>query len=549
MCRSVSHKPRALFARRLLLPIVTLWLCIVAPSLKSATITAASPSYSDVNAAVNQASNGDTVIIPAGTATWSTAFSTSKAITLQGAGTTSGSNLTQINLSLSFGFNVTGVNRPFRLTGIYFNCFDWNHQFCLNFSGPTTQLRVDHCKFKSGQRTLTFGYTSHTSGPCYGVVDHCQFIEGDIMIAVGGYRIGDVKDGDVAWSEPVRPGTAECMVVEDNTFTYSISSKDEDIYCDRGAKVTVRHNTFTYNGPLGLAVDAHGGYGNERGTILYEFYNNTFTMNSYRPCHLRGGTHIFFNNAFNGSIGTAIQLDSDYFDYPTDCYFWSNTVNGAALTAVALGTGILSTGLHVGPYYMHAPQSGQRFYPYTSYTYPHPLVSGAAQSPTPSPTPTPPSTPTPPPTPTPTPLGLSFNSTEGTVTSPFAVNSDNSISQASDTDDPQQGGKAAYGFSVTSAGDYTILSTVNCPDGGSNSFFVDLDGEPVATMVWQVPVTSGFESRAVTWSGSTTPRFWTLPAGIHQLVIRGREANAKIKSISLVLRPSPPASPQIVTGN
>lgn len=93
-----------------------------------------------------------------------------------------------------------------------------------------------------------------------------------------------------------------------------------------------------------------------------------------------------------------------------------------------------------------------------------------------------------------------------------------------------------------------MLSMVNCPGSDSNSFFVDLEGDPISTMVWQVPVTSGFESRTVTWGGSTTPRFWTLTPGIHQLVIRGREAGAKIKSITLVARPAPPGSPQIVPG-
>ena len=58
-------------------------------------------------------------------------------------------------------------------------------------------------------------------------------------------------------------------------------------------------------------------------------------------------------------------------------------------------------------------------------------------------------------------------------------------------------------------------------------------------MAWQIPVTSGLESRTVTWSGVTTPRFWALSPGIHHLIIRGREAGTKVKSITLVARPAP----------
>src|ERR1700744_4330974 len=52
----------------------------------AATINAASGSFADVNAAVLKASQGDTVLIPPGTNTW-TATLTISGITLQGSGT------------------------------------------------------------------------------------------------------------------------------------------------------------------------------------------------------------------------------------------------------------------------------------------------------------------------------------------------------------------------------------------------------------------------------------------------------------------------------
>ena len=54
---------------------------------EASIINAASVSQADVSAAINSAANGDTVVIPAGTSTWTTGISVSgKAIKIQGAG-------------------------------------------------------------------------------------------------------------------------------------------------------------------------------------------------------------------------------------------------------------------------------------------------------------------------------------------------------------------------------------------------------------------------------------------------------------------------------
>src|SRR4030042_2220013 len=52
----------------------------------TAVITAASPSHADVSAAIVRAKAGDTVLIPAGSATWSQQLEITKPINLIGAG-------------------------------------------------------------------------------------------------------------------------------------------------------------------------------------------------------------------------------------------------------------------------------------------------------------------------------------------------------------------------------------------------------------------------------------------------------------------------------
>jgi len=158
---------------------------------------------------------------------------------------------------------------------------------------------------------------------------------------------------------------------------------------------------------------------------------------------------------------------------------------------------------------------------------------GSAPPPPPGPSPTP----TPPPQPFP---GLSWEAEDGIITSPFTVTSGH-ISQSVETD-PTAGGRASYRFNLTSAGDYIVKAIVDAANLGSNSFFVNIDGEPVSPdMIWDIGLTNGFEERTVSWRGSGTPeanefvpKIWSLSAGEHELIIRGRERDTLIDRISIV---------------
>jgi hypothetical protein len=178
----------------------------------------------------------------------------------------------------------------------------------------------------------------------------------------------------------------------------------------------------------------------------------------------------------------------------------------------------------------------------------------ATPSPTPgasaSPTATVQPTATPAATPSPTPIdGLSFNATDGIVSPPFVV-SGNGISQSVQTTDPNQGGRAVYTVSIDTAGDYGVAADVNCPNEGSNSFFISIDDEVTAPeMIWDVAATTGAQQRLVSWRGTGTdssnqfsPKIFNLTQGIHQLILRGRESGAQINRISLVKIPSPPTN-------
>jgi hypothetical protein len=135
--------------------------------------------------------------------------------------------------------------------------------------------------------------------------------------------------------------------------------------------------------------------------------------------------------------------------------------------------------------------------------------------------------------------GLTFESTAGVITAPF-VASGGMISQATDTT-LATGGRAVYTFNVTTPGDYLVAANVIAPDSAQNSFFVNIDTEPTDPyMVWHLPPTTTLQSRTVSWQGNGTvdssqfaPKIFTLSAGSHQLIIRGREANACLGTITL----------------
>src|ERR1700756_363816 len=57
---------------------------------EAAAIPAASPSLRDVQSAVGAARDGDTVMVPAGTVSWTSALDVTKGITIQGATTITG---------------------------------------------------------------------------------------------------------------------------------------------------------------------------------------------------------------------------------------------------------------------------------------------------------------------------------------------------------------------------------------------------------------------------------------------------------------------------
>jgi len=134
---------------------------------------------------------------------------------------------------------------------------------------------------------------------------------------------------------------------------------------------------------------------------------------------------------------------------------------------------------------------------------------------------------------------LTFAATSGAITMPF-IAAPGGIYQLTSAG-VTEGGRAAYAFTITNAGHYTLSARVDAPRDDANSFFVNIDAEPVSPeMIWDIPVTGGPTDRTVSWRGNGTddnnqfdPKVFTLGAGTHQLIVRGREANCRLNTFTL----------------
>lgn len=146
---------------------------------------------------------------------------------------------------------------------------------------------------------------------------------------------------------------------------------------------------------------------------------------------------------------------------------------------------------------------------------------------------------------------ISLDLMSGKLTAPFLL-SNSCLVQTVDTD-LSGGGRAAFTFTITNAGHYAVLALVRTSPTEGNAFCVNIDAEPDASMVWEIPRYDGFTNRFVSWPGSGSasvlsgqPKFFGLNEGEHQLIIRGKSAHTAIQRLLLVRRPPPPVGLRVI---
>jgi len=279
-----------------------------------ATIMAASPSAIDVQTAINNASNGDTVTVPAGSATWTTQVNiTSKSITLQGAGidqttitrNTASDATIALNVSLRStdfvtisGFTFLTVNNP--ANGI----LDVGATSIADGYPPNT-FRITNCKFNHSPTNggSAQGARSIMTGGVYGLIDHCTFLSSNSQ---GGQMITVNRDNSMSgvntYHTPQSYGDTNNVCIEDCTFN-AFARNDGAFDAYPGQKVVFRHNTVS-----NTFIGWHGYDSCNRSARLFEVYQNTFTFNNGQVGNnivWRGGTGVVWGNTFDANWGDA----------------------------------------------------------------------------------------------------------------------------------------------------------------------------------------------------------------------------------------------------
>jgi hypothetical protein len=272
------------------------------------TINAANCSTASIQSAINSASNGDTVSVPAGNCTWNSQinFLNAKGVSLIGAGagktviTTSG---TVIGMDLLKGVN----NNFYRISGFTFNTSN-SGQIPIWFYGykqiaTMANFRIDNNTFNNYADGIgiLLGETSSQNN-FYGVIDHNNFTGSKNWLGIKLLGPGD----DIAWRASPKGGP-DNLFIEDNTWNFpaadssSLGSGCIDAWMS--GSVVFRHNT-TKNCLVTSHGVVHGG-----GTISFEAYDNLFQRTAgsggiwedgTRLFHHQGsGETIFFNNQFS----------------------------------------------------------------------------------------------------------------------------------------------------------------------------------------------------------------------------------------------------------
>ena len=411
-------------------------LLLLAPAAR-AQVNAASCSNTDVQNAINAATAGQTVNVPAGSCSW-TNLSLAKAITLKGAG----QGVTTIDLGAGgsawrISKQTNGVTRVQFFTFTVSNNMQTPHAVSIGGPWPNGQPVI----FQNDTITLNSADFVTVVTPGGVIFSHIAFN------GTWGSTLFTGKDttDNASWTTADTLGSRDAngfanTYIEDSTFNGGTITD-----CDDGCRVVVRHNTGNDSG----GFNSHGEDSSPIGMRHFEIYNNSFLFpdkscpggsntspsNINQWVWIRGGTGVVFNNYFDhlssSCWGTKAEVklsdrgaeddrpqgacSSTHYptphqigqnnngsaDFTDPIWFWGNT--GATIDVSAGWAWGNPCGFDWNSYFQWGRDAqdsgltipitlsgsggdvsglgGSAKPGYTPYTYPHPLIQGSSSAP------------------------------------------------------------------------------------------------------------------------------------------------------------------------
>jgi hypothetical protein len=325
----------------------------------ASTYTAASCNQSDVNALINgpthTAANGDTIVIPAGTCTWSSGLSITTGITLMGSGTpnTGAGTFGSGTLNTVIIDNAGSSNALIGVTGL-----PYGQTFILGLldiepASPSTALVspiqiAGACTSNGCPNTrihnIGFGlktpWTESGNGApanwmirtdnVFGVIDHNTIPTGNSVVlftanltaylGVGAY-------GDNSWAQPDSFGTNNVLYAENNSLYVTLVVSE----CETGpagggvggCRIAGRFNQINMTANSDVAFSFHGldTDGRPQGGRQLEVYGNTIKCTGGScaggAAGFRSGTGFVFSNSLNAANGAWFNNIADITVYRT----------------------------------------------------------------------------------------------------------------------------------------------------------------------------------------------------------------------------------------
>lgn len=287
-------------------------------------------------AAANAAADGACLVLPSGSATWSStySFSATKALTVAGQYAVSGSGGTTTitcTSSACFGNALGGSTKDHRVTGINFPPFAftiwWTCPGGSGCAGTLTRNRFDYNTIAASPGTIAFlGGENTQQQHVWGLIDHNTYTStGSAWLFESVFASADTSLGPI--------GTVNALYFEDNTMVIATMDNPGNGCIDlqgNASPIIWRHNTVT-NCLLTSHGTTHSG-----GPAAFVVSDSSFIANAGTDINYRDGTRAFhhqgsgeiiaYNNVFTaiGKTGNAISV-IDYCAY-TNCIDATGTI-------------------------------------------------------------------------------------------------------------------------------------------------------------------------------------------------------------------------------
>lgn len=322
------------------------------PLVAQGTFTAASNSYTDVNAVINgpthTAVNGDVIQIPcSGTqsVTWSSSLIINANITLTALGATpnsgpstfgAGTNCLTITLASQYGIQ---INPTYNATNSL-NISTLSNMTLDPGAGATSAIYVqgtgaaggmplinlNNIQFGDGTTQWKVGTTGEFPllvNNVFGVVHHSTLVNGSqvafISVNLTSY-LGVGLYGDNSWAQPDTYGSANELYIENNVLYqggWPVVENEFPFPNIGGGRAVTRFNHINpSNGTVGGFFFVTGGHGldtdgRDRSVRTNETYGNTVAYaantNGYDLCSYRGGTGLCWGNTVTLGAGASIK--------------------------------------------------------------------------------------------------------------------------------------------------------------------------------------------------------------------------------------------------